>query len=135
LIVRPQFDEPPLYLDELAHHAIGAAIEVHRELGPGYIESVYEIALARELALRQLEFRTQVAIPVEYKGARIGEHKLDVLIAGELVVELKAVESFSTIHYAQLQSYLRAGAFRLGLLINFNVAVLRQGIRRVINSR
>ena len=124
--------EPPKYLDELAYDVIGAAIEVHRHLGPGFLESIYEVALSRELSERGIEHEVQVPIPVAYKGVVVGEHRLDLLIHSELVIELKAVEALSTAHVAQTLSYLRAGGFRLGLLMNFHAAVLRDGIRRIL---
>ncbi|HTR55957.1 MAG TPA: GxxExxY protein [Kofleriaceae bacterium] len=126
--------EPPEHLDELAREVIGAAIEVHKTLGPGFVESVYEAAMLDELARRGVEFENQFVLPVHYKGKLIAEHRLDLVIAGGLVVELKAVESLGPTHFAQLLSYLKAGAFELGLLINFNVELLRHGIRRVVLS-
>ena len=125
-------EEPPEYLDQLARDAIGAAIEVHRELGPGFLESIYEAALCDELTRRDIQHERQPTIPIPYKGRIIGEHRLDILVGGELVLELKAVESLSQAHVAQVMSYLHAGAFRLGLLINFSVPILRQGIKRLI---
>ena len=120
--------------DRFSGLVIGAAIEVHRHLGPGFLESVYEIALVTELELRKIQVARQVAIPISYKGHLVAESRLDLLIENELVVELKSVESLSAVHTAQVVSYLRAGAFEVGLLINFNVAVLRNGIRRVVLS-
>ena len=117
--------EPSLELDRLAHTVIGAAIEVHRNLGPGFLEAIYEAALVLELEARNVRFRRQVPIEVIYKGSVIGESRLDLLVEDELVVELKHVESLLPIHRAQVISYLRAGAFQLGLLINFNVPILR----------
>jgi GxxExxY protein len=131
----PQVHEPPAHLDRLAHAVIGAAIEVHRWLGPGYLEAVYEEALVLELGLRKLAVRRQVVVPIFYKDQLISESHLDLLIEDELVVELKSVESLARIHGAQLLSYLRATDLQLGLLMNFNVPILKEGIRRVINSR
>ena len=111
---------------------IGAAIEVHRHLGPGFLETVYEQAMMVELAIRGLTVRRQVPIVLAYNA--LPSAQLDLLVEDELVVELKAVERLSPIHTAQILSYLKAGAFQLGLLINFNVPTLRQGIRRVISS-
>ena len=128
----PELQEPPAYLDQLAHAAIGAAIEVHRELGPGFLESIYEAALCDELTRRGIQHERQARIQIPYKGRIIGEHRVDILVGGELVLELKAVESLSPAHVAQVMSYLHAGAFRLGLLLNFSVPMLRQGIRRLI---
>ena len=126
--------EPPSHLDEVAHRVIGAAIEVHRQLGPGFLEHVYEEAFAVELNLRSIPFRRQVIFPVLYKGIQVAESRLDLLVADELVVELKAIDEFRPIHHAQVLSYLRAGEFQLGLLFNFNVYSLRQGMRRIVWS-
>jgi GxxExxY protein len=126
--------EPPEHLDELAHQTIGAAIEVHRQLGPGFLEHVYDEAMALELAARQIPFKRQVVFPVLYKEILVAESRLDLLVADELVVELKAVEELRPIHHAQVVSYLRAGAFQLGLLFNFNVYALREGMRRIVWS-
>ena len=127
-------EEPRDELDKLARATIGAAIAVHRDLGPGYLESVYEEALAVELRHRGLTFERQVSIPIEYRGAAVGEHVLDLIVGDELVVELKAVEAVHAVHYAQVHSYLKAGAFDLALLINFNVPLLKQGVRRIIRN-
>ncbi len=124
---------PSLYLDRLAHSVIGAALAVHRALGPGFLESVYESALSIELRFRLIPFKTQVPIPLYYRDHVIGESRLDLVIDNLLIVELKSVELFAPIHTAQLISYLRASKCKLGLLINFNVPILKQGIRRVIN--
>ena len=114
---------------------IGAAIEVHRHLGPGFLESVYEEALVVELGLQEIPFRRQVPVPVRYKGLSVAEARLDLLVGAPAPgVELKAVAALLPIHMAQLLSYLKAGSFQLGLLINFNVMTLRQGLRRVIRN-
>jgi GxxExxY protein len=126
--------EPPRYLDELAHEVIGAAIDVHRALGPGFLESIYEAALVRELRVRDIEHDQQVPMPVRYRGELIGEHRLDLLVGGALVIELKAVERLTAAHVAQTMSYLRAGGFQLGLLLNFHAAAMRDGVRRVVTS-
>lgn len=125
---------PVTAADVLAHRVIGAAIEVHRILGPGLLESIYEDALCVELAPAGTSFERQVTMRVLYKRHDIGEKRLDLLVSGELVVELKAVESISPVHFAQMLSYLNLKHLRLGLLVNFNVAELRQGIKRVINN-
>jgi len=127
-------NEPDSALDELAHEVIGAAIEVHRILGPGYLESVYEAALAVELKLRGINFERQAPIPILYKGAVIGEGRLDLLVQGKLIVEIKSIEMLAPVHKAQVISYLKATRCRLALLINFNVAILKDGIKRVIYS-
>ena len=126
--------EPGAELDQLAHGVIGAAIEVHRLLGPGFLESVYEEALCVELKLRGIPFTRQAALGVDYKGHAVGEGRLDLLVGDALVVELKAVDALAPIHSAQLLSYLKATGYQLGLLINFNVPVLRNGIKRVVLS-
>jgi GxxExxY protein len=124
--------EPSTELDELAYAVIGAAIEVHRLLGPGFLESVYEEALCVELTLRGIRFARQLPIGVQYKGQKVGEARLDLVVDDSLVVELKAVEGVAPIHVAQILSYLKATRLRLGLLISFNVTTLRRGIKRVI---
>ena len=126
--------EPGLDLNLLSGQTIGAAIEVHRVLGPGLLESVYEEAMCIELALRGVAFARQLAIDVEYKRRRVGEARLDLVVEGKLIVELKSVESFAPVHYAQLLSYLNITSLRIGLLINFNVRELRLGIKRIVNS-
>jgi GxxExxY protein len=126
------FPEPPAHLNELTEAIIGAAIEVHRHIGPGYLEQIYERALHVELGLRGIPFSSQPVIPVSYKGQLIGEPQLDFLIDDELVVEIKAVDRLLEIHHAQVISYLKAGGFQLGLLINFRTEFLRDGIRRVV---
>ena len=123
--------EPSPKLDQLTHEVIGAAIEVHRTLGPGYLEAVYEEALAIELALRGIPFTRQVVIAVDYKGHSVGESRLDLLVGGQLVTELKAVEALAPIHSAQVISYLKTTGHPLGLLINFNVCCLKDGVKRV----
>jgi GxxExxY protein len=119
-------------MHSLTGEVIGAAIEVHRELGPGYLESVYEAALAVEMQLRRISFTRQHVIPLAYKGHAIGEGRLDFFVQQQLIVELKAVDALVPVHTAQVISYLRAMRTRLGLLINFNVPVLKSGIRRII---
>ena len=116
----------------LTERVIGAAIEVHRDLGPGYMEAIYEQALAIELAERAIPFARQVALPLVYKGRPIGHGRVDFLVADVLVVELKAVDAILPVHIAQALSYLKAGPFGIALLINFKVALLRDGIRRVV---
>ena len=126
--------EPSQDLDKLAHAAIGAAIEVHRHLGPGLLEPLYEEAFCLELVERQIAFERQLKVPISYKGHPIGENKLDLLIRDQLIVEVKAVERLAPIHSAQLISYLRIKGLQLGLLINFNVLLLKEGIKRVVLS-
>ena len=128
--------EPDEEEDALAHAVIGAAIEVHRHLGPGYLESVYEYedALAIELTMRRIPFDRQMPIAVDFQGHPVGEGRLDFLICGRLIVELKAIDELAPIHRAQVLSYLRTTKLTLGLLINFNVKTLKDGIKRVILS-
>ena len=126
--------EPDFETDALARSVIGAAIEVHRYLGPGFLESVYERALCVELRLREIPFERQSVAAVEYKGEHVGEGRLDLLVADRLVVELKAVREISPIHKAVVVSYLRATGKSLGLLINFRVTRLKDGVRRVVLS-
>jgi GxxExxY protein len=126
--------EPNENLDRLAHDVIGAAIEVHRNLAPGFLESVYEEALCIELDLREIPFERQVNHGIDYKGHGVGDGRLDIVVGKRLVVELKAVESLAPIHTAQVISYLKATGCQLALLINFNVSVLKEGIKRVILS-
>lgn len=126
--------EPEAGVDQLAHQVIGAAIEVHKALGPGFLESVYEEALCIELGLRQLPFERQKIMTVAYKGYAVGEGRLDLLVDERLVIELKAVETILPIHTAQVLSYLKATGNHIGLLINFNVPVLKQGVKRIILS-
>ena len=126
--------EPSPRADELAHAVIGAAIEVHRHLGPGYLESMYEEALAIELTRRDISFQRQKGIAVSYKGQEIGEGRADFFVENHLLAELKAADALAPIHTAQVISYLKAIECGLGLLINFNVPVLKGGIRRVVLS-
>lgn len=114
---------------------IGAAIEVHKELGPGKDEPVYEEALARELSIAGLPFTKQKPVPVVYKGQKLDcGYRTDIVACNAVVVEAKVVESVAPIHLAQLLTYLRLGNWKLGLLINFNVAVLKQGVTRLVQG-
>lgn len=114
---------------------IGAAIEVHRHLGPGLLESAYESCLCRELELQRLSVARQVPLPVIYKGLTLDcGYRLDLVLNDELIVELKTVEKVLEIHKAQLLTYLKLTGKRLGLLINFNVPYLRDGVHRIING-
>jgi GxxExxY protein len=120
-------------LNRITGGVIGAAIEVHRQLGPGLLESSYRECLCRELLLRSVPFEREKPLPLEYKGIHLGcGYRLNLLVAESVVVEVKAIEALAPIHEAQLLTYLRIGGWRLGLLINFNVAVLKSGIRRRI---
>lgn len=126
--------EPSRRVDALANKVIGAAIEVHRTLGTGCLESVYEEALCVELNLQGILHRAQVTFALNYKNHKVGEGRLDLLIEDELIVELKAVDSLAPIHSAQIISYLKATGKNLGLLINFNVPLLKDGIKRIVLS-
>lgn len=127
-------EEPDVEANRLAFMVIGAAMEVHRRLGPGFLENVYETALAVELASRSIPFEQQKGIHLLYKGHAIATHRLDLLVGHRLVVELKAVDAIAPIHVAQMISYLTATQLPLGLLINFQVPLLKHGIRRVVRS-
>ena len=127
--------EPSPEMDSIAHDVIGAAIDVHRHLGPGFLESVYEEALAIELTLRKIPYARQRPIAVGYKGHDVGESRPDILVHGSLIVEIKAVVSLAPIHTAQVISYLKAARQPLGLLLNFKVFALKDGgIKRVVLS-
>jgi GxxExxY protein len=124
--------EPPFELDETTGAVIGAALEVHRVLGPGYLETVYEEAMAIEFGLRGISFERQKPVSVSYKGHPVGEGRLDFYVQNSLIVELKAADKLLPIHQAQLMSYLKATRCRLGLLINFHERLLKEGVRRVV---
>jgi GxxExxY protein len=126
-----QVEPLPGELNLLSESVIGAAIEVHRVLGPGFLESVYEEALAAELKLRSIPFARQAAVAIVYKEQTIADFRVDLLVGDGVIVELKAVESLLPIHEAQLMSYMKAAHVRLGLLINFNVRKLVNGIERI----
>lgn len=118
--------------DPLTNKVIGAAIEVHRILGPGMLESVYELCLCQELGLLGIPLRRQVPIPIRYKGVELdGGFRLDIVVDNALILELKTVDSLMPIHEAQLLSYMRMSGLKTGLLINFNVPVLKNGIKRM----
>ena len=117
------------------HDIVGAAIEVHRRLGPGLLESAYETCLGRELYLRGIEFQRQVPLPVQYRGLNLDcGYRLDILVADSVIIEVKAVTKVLPVHRAQLLTYLKLTRLRLGILLNFNVDVLRHGVYRIING-
>ncbi len=119
--------------NEITHEIIGAAIEVHKRLGPELLESAYEECFAHEIRLRNLRVDQQVALPVVYKETKLDcGYRLDLLVEGRIVVELKSVESLAPIHEAIILTYLRLSGHKIGLLINFNVAILKDGVRRFI---
>ena len=122
-------------INRITEKIIGAAIEVHRELGPGLLESAYETCLSFELAERGLGVDRQKPLPIVYKGIRLDAgYRLDLLVEENVVVEIKAVEELAPIHQAQLLSYLKLSGCKIGLLINFNVPVLKNVIKRIINT-
>ena len=121
--------------DRLSKEIIGAAIEVHRHLGPGMLESAYEKCLCKELEIRNIEFEKQKPLAVVYKGITLDcGYKLDVVVEGKVILELKFVNKFESIHDAQLLTYLKIADLKLGILINFNVPVLKDGIKRIVNN-
>ena len=121
--------------DELSNRVIGCAIEVHRALGPGLLESTYEQCLAYELGQAGIDFKLQHPLPVRYKGVKLDcGYRLDLLVEDKVIVELKTVEKFLPIHEAQLLSYLKLSGHSIGLLINFKVPVLKNGVRRIVNE-
>ncbi len=121
-------------INDLTGRIIGAAIEVHKALGPGLLESAYEECLCIELGLRKMPNERQKELPVEYKGVKLDcGYRLDIVVANRVIVELKACESLLPIHEAQLLTYLKLSGIKVGLLINFNVPILKEGIRRLAN--
>ena len=119
--------------EELTHEIRGAAIEVHRELGPGLLESAYEQCLCHELSRRRIPFQCQLDLPVEYKGLRLDcGYRIDVLVDNKVILELKAVELLAPIHEAQLMTYLKLSKMKVGLLMNFNVTLMKDGIKRIV---
>ena len=125
--------EPCAAADAVARQVVDAGLKVHRTLGPGLLESVYEACLVQEFHLRGLGVRRQVPLPIEYEGLRLeGGYRLDLLVDEAVIVEVKAVEAISRLHEAQLITYLKLSGLRLGLLLNFNVTLFRDGVRRLI---
>jgi len=122
-----------LYEEELTGAIIGAAIEVHKQVGPGLLESTYEECLCRELELQGIAFERQKPLPLEYKGVRLDcGYRLDLLVKDRVILEIKSVEALAAIHEAQMLTYLRLTGVKVGLLINFNVPVLKDGIKRFV---
>jgi GxxExxY protein len=117
--------------EDLSRKIIGAAIEVHRELGPGFLENIYEEALKIEFSEHNLKFDSQKEIKIKYLGTEIGTHRLDLLVENKVIVELEAVKELTDIHFAQLRSYLKATGLKVGLLLNFAKPTLE--IKRVVN--
>ena len=125
-------DARPEPSNEVTEAIIGAAIEVHREMGPGLTEVMYEGALCREFDLRGIRYTRQVPAAVSYKGVVVGEARIDLIVEGQVIVELKARDGLHPAHRSQCITYLRATGLEIALLINFNVPVLRDGIKRVV---
>src|SRR5688572_27308727 len=125
MLIKPAFDT-------LSETIIGCAIEVHRHLGPGLLESICESALCIELRAAGLSFQRQVSLPLWYKGELLGEHRPDLIVGEQVVVEVKSIERLAPVHTAQMLTYLRVAQLRVGLILNFNSAVLRSGIKRVL---
>jgi GxxExxY protein len=122
-------------LNRLSNTVIGCAIEVHQVLGPGLLESAYQQCLAWELRRQGLSVKEQVSVPIRYKELDVpNAYRLDILIEDELIVELKAVDKIEPVHIAQMLTYLKVNGLRLGLLLNFNVEVIKKGIKRVVNN-
>jgi GxxExxY protein len=120
-------------LEAKAREVVDAGFHVHRELGPGLLERLYESALVHELTSRGLSIQRQVQVPLHYKGIPLEDPlRLDLLVDGAIILEVKAVEAILAVHKAQLMSYLRLSGFRLGFLLNFNVPVFKDGIRRIV---
>jgi GxxExxY protein len=121
--------------DLFSKEIVGAAIEVHRNLGPGLLESAYEECLCREFAIRRFAFERQKPLPVSYKGVKLDcGYRVDVVVEKLVILELKAVDRIEPIHEAQLLTYLKLSGLKLGLLINFNVPILKNGIKRIVNN-
>lgn len=121
--------------NEISGKIIGAAIEVHKKLGPGLLESAYEECLCRELHLRGIEFERQVPLPLNYKGIDLDcSYRIDLLVEDKVIVELKSIEGLEPIHEAQMLTYLKLRNAWLGLIINFNVMMLKDGVRRLVNG-
>lgn len=121
--------------NRLSGIVLDASIEVHKQLGPGLLESVYEACLCKELDLRNINYKRQLSLPVNYKGFEINlDYRIDILVDNEIIVELKAAETLLPVHHAQLLTYLKLTDKRLGLLINFNVPRLVDGFKRVVNG-
>ncbi len=122
-----------LFEEALTGKIIGAAVEVHKQLGPGLLESIYEECLEFELLQAGLSVERQKPLPVEYKSLKLqGEYFIDLLVDGRVIIELKTVEHILPVHEAQLMTYMKLANIKVGLLLNFNVAVLKQGVRRIV---
>lgn len=129
----PPYVEPDPETNALSHAAIGACLKISKELGPGLDEALYENALEIQLRRENIPFARQVVVEVFYHGEPIGTKRLDFLIGGRLVLEIKAVEQLTPKHYAQVRTYLKITHLKLGLIVNFNEGILRNGIKRILN--
>ncbi len=134
---KPSFETREVYMeDAMTRKIIGAAIHVHRQLGPGLLESTYEVCLAEEFKFRNIAFERQCTLPVIYRGAKVeAAYRIDFLVENQIVLELKSVEEITQIHFAQLLTYLRLLNLKKGLLINFNVSLLIDGVKRISNDK
>ncbi len=122
-------------VNDCSNDIIGACIEVHKTLGPGLLESTYEECLCRELSMRNLAFQRQVGLPVQYKGVKLDcGYRLDLIVEQSVIVELKSIESLLSIHEAQLLTYLKLSGLSIGLLVNFNETLLKNGLKRLVNK-
>ena len=121
--------------NEISYKIIGAALEIHKNIGPGLLESAYENALAYELNEMGMDVKQQVPMPFVYKGVKqdVG-YRIDLLVNGKVVVEIKSLEALAPVHYAQTLTYLKLSGLKLGLLINFNTKVLKEGVHRIVNN-
>ena len=118
---------------ELSRRVLGCAIEVHRELGPGLLESTYQLCMARELKINEIAFNLEHSLPVDYKGLKLDcGYRIDMLVENEIILELKAVESLKGIHEAQLLTYLKLSGIKQGFLLNFNVSMMKEGIKSFV---
>lgn len=121
--------------NEIGKHVVDAAVKVHRALGPGLLETVYEVVLSRELELRGLSCERQVSVPIQYENIRFDEgFRADIIVENKVILELKAVEQVSKVHNKQLFTYLKLRSLKLGFLLNFNATLMKDGITRVING-
>jgi len=125
-----------VHLNKISERIIGCAIKVHRKLGPGLLESAYHQCLLHELMKIDLKVRSQVPMPIIYDDLKLDHgYRMDLLVQDKVVVELKTVDAFNEVHFAQVLTYLKLGNYQLGLLVNFNVTLLKDGIKRIINSQ
>lgn len=132
-VTKPQPYEPTMKFSGISNKVLGCAIEVHRTLGPGLLESTYQQCLAREFQLNHITFKLECPLPVEYKGIQLDcGYRIDILVEDEIILELKAVESIKAIHEAQLLTYLKLSGIKQGFLLNFNVNMMKEGIKNLV---